>query len=354
MALTSVHIEQLRCLRAAELSLAPRLTLIQGANGSGKTSLLEALFLVGRGRSFRTRQTERLIADGSDLLRVYAQTTEPVHRIGFQYQRDGDYTARIDGRDAQSLAELPAAVFIEVIDPDIHRLVEGGPAERRRWLDWGVFHVEPQFLPHWLRYSRALRQRNAALKAGQDPQIWDRELIEQGVQIDAFRQAWLDSLRPYWDGAVARLCGLPVQLGYNRGWSQDKTLDEALAESRTRDRERGTTQSGPHRADAPLRLAGSAAREVLSRGQQKLVAAAMVLATLARLRQLQRQAGGATPTLLLDDPAAELDATRLRALVELIQELDCQLVITSLAPDMAVFGQPERAFHVEQGSLREL
>lgn len=354
MALTSVHIEQLRCLKAVQLELAPRLTLIQGANGSGKTSLLEGLFLLGRGRSFRSRQTERLIAHGMDWLRVYGQTAEPSHRIGLQYPRDGQYSARIDGRDAKSLAELPTALFIEVIDPDIHRLVEEGPAERRRWLDWGVFHVEHQFLPHWLRYSRALRQRNAALKAGQDPQLWDRELIEHGEQIDAYRSAWLETLRPYWAAAVSRLCGLPVHLGYHRGWAQDRSLGEALAEGRARDKERGTTQAGPHRADVALRLGGCAAREVLSRGQQKLVAAALVLATLARLRELQRQTGGAVPTLLLDDPAAELDSQRLGALVTLIQELDCQLVITSLAPDLAVFGQPERAFHVEQGSLCEL
>ena len=354
MALTSVHIEQLRCLKAAQLELAPRLTLIQGANGSGKTSLLEALFLLGRGRSFRSRQTERLITNGADWLRVYGETADPAHRIGFQYPRDGQYTARIDGSDAKSLAELPRALFIEVIDPDIHRLIEEGPAERRRWLDWGVFHVEQQFLPHWLRYSRALRQRNAALKAGQDAKVWDRELVEHGELIDAYRSAWLESLRPYWTTAVERLCGLPVQLGYQRGWSQERSLAEALAEAQTRDRERGSTQSGPHRADVSLRVGGSAAREVLSRGQQKLVAAALVLATLARLRELQRAAGGAVPTLLLDDPAAELDSDRLAALVTLIQELDCQLVITSLAPDLTVFGQPERAFHVEQGSLREL
>ena len=350
MGLASIRIEQLRCLGSVSLPLAPRLTLIQGANGSGKTSLLEAMFLAGRGRSFRTRLTERLISRDAEYLRIFAETIAPSHRIGFEYRREGSYVARLDGADVESLAQLPGAFFVEVIDPDIHRLIEGGPAERRRWLDWGVFHVEHAFLPHWLRFSRALRQRNAALKAGQDPSPWDAEVAEHGEAVAGLRAAWLDSLRPYWERAVQQLSGLEVQLGYAQGWNQERSLAEALREGRDRDRERGSTLSGPHRADIPLRLAGASARDVLSRGQQKLVASALVLALLSRLREQQ----GAPPTLLLDDPAAELDPARLEGLVDLVKGLDCQLVITSLAPDLRLFGQPEHVFHVEQGRVQQL
>ncbi|MEY4760597.1 MAG: hypothetical protein RLZZ200_453 [Pseudomonadota bacterium] len=350
MGLASLRVEQLRCLSEASLSLAPHLTLIQGQNGSGKTSLLESLFLAGRGRSFRTRLTERLISRGSEYLRVFAQTDSPTHRIGFEYRREGSYSARLDGRDVETLAELPAAFFVEVIDPDIHRLIEGGPAERRRWLDWGVFHVEPGFLPQWLRYSRALRQRNAALKAGQDPSVWDSSVAEHGEAVAGLRAAWLESLRPAWEAAVRQLSGLEIDLGYLRGWSQERSLREALVEGRDRDRERGSTLSGPHRADISLRWQGGMARDVLSRGQQKLVAAALVLAQLGRLRESQP----VPPTLLLDDPAAELDTQRLEGLVSLVRSLDCQLVITSLAPDLKLFGHPEQVFHVEQGVVRPL
>ncbi|MEO0318934.1 MAG: hypothetical protein RL404_2611, partial [Pseudomonadota bacterium] len=299
MGLASLRIEQLRCLASASLTLAPHLTVIQGPNGSGKTSLLESIFMAGRGRSFRTRMTERLISRGEDFLRVIAETTDPIHRIGFEYRREGSYLARLNGRDVETLAELPTAFFVEVIDPDIHRLIEGGPAERRRWLDWGVFHVEQRFLPHWLRYTRALRQRNAALKSGQDPSVWDAAVAEQGEYVAEMRSQWLESLRPAWQRAVRQLSGLDVELGYSRGWSQDRSLRDALAESLDRDRDRGTTFSGPHRADISLRWQGAAARDVLSRGQQKLVAAALILAQLGRLRELQP----APPTLLLDDPA---------------------------------------------------
>jgi len=134
-----------------------------GANGSGKTSILESAFLIGRGRSFRTRHTEQLIGRELDRLQLFGTTLHPAHRIGFEYRRDESYNGRLDGEDIRSLAELPGAFFVEVIDPEVHRLVEGAPGERRRWLDWGVFHVEPAFLETWVRFIRALKQRNAAL-----------------------------------------------------------------------------------------------------------------------------------------------------------------------------------------------
>lgn len=347
MSLASLSVSGVRCLDAASLSFGPGLNLIHGSNGSGKTSILESVFLLGRGRSFRTRHTDHLIARGRPSLTVFGQTVDPAHRIGFQYQRDESYTARLDGEDVRSLAELPGAFFVEVIDPEVHRLVEGAPGERRRWLDWGVFHVEHNFLESWLRFSRALRQRNAALKSGADARPWDAEIAFHGERVAAQRGQWFEAVRPHLVATIQRLSGLDVEVHYQRGWAQDRPLAEALAEGLERDRSRGSTLTGPQRADVQLRVGGKAARESLSRGQQKLVASAMVLALLQRLREGQ----GTPPTLLLDDPAAELDSARLGSLVALVGELDCQLIITSLDPDLRIFGRPEHMFHVEQGSV---
>jgi DNA replication and repair protein RecF len=345
VSLASLKITGVRSLKEAALDFGSGLNLVYGANGSGKTSILESTFLLGRGRSFRTRHTDQLISRGGTSLQVFAQTIEPAHRIGFEYRRDESYTARLDGEDVRSLAELPGAFFVEVIDPEVHRLVEGAPGERRRWLDWGVFHVEPAFLESWLRFSRALRQRNAALKQGQDPKIWDAEIANWGEQVARQRSLWFETIKPFLNETIHRLARLDVELSYFRGWSADRSLAEALAEGVERDRARGATQVGPQRADVHLRVGGKAARESLSRGQQKLVAAAMVLALLRRLREQQ----AVPPTLLLDDPAAELDGQRLASLVQMVTELNCQLVITSLDPALQVFGRPERVFHVEQG-----
>jgi DNA replication and repair protein RecF len=347
VSLASLKFSGVRSLKEAAMEFGPRLNLIHGANGSGKTSILESVFLVGRGRSFRTRHTDQLISRGGASLQLFAQTLEPAHRIGFEYRRDESYTARLDGSDVRSLAELPGAFFVEVIDPEVHRLVEGAPGERRRWLDWGVFHVEPAFLEHWLRFSRALRQRNAALKQGHDPKVWDGEIAQHGEQVARQRSLWFETIKPFLNETIHRLARLDVELSYYRGWAAERSLAEALADGLERDRARGATQVGPQRADVQLRVGGKAARESLSRGQQKLVAAAMVLALLRRLREQQ----ATPPTLLLDDPAAELDSERLASLVQMVTELECQLLITSLDPDLKVFGAPERVFHVEQGRV---
>ncbi len=127
MSLASLSVNNLRSLGQASLEFGQHLNLIHGPNGSGKTSILEAVFLIGRGRSFRTRATEQLISRGQSRLTVFGQTIDPAHRVGFEYRREEAYTARVDGQDVRSLAELPGAFFVEAIDPEIHRLVEGAP-----------------------------------------------------------------------------------------------------------------------------------------------------------------------------------------------------------------------------------
>lgn len=348
MTLAALRVENLRILRSAELQLASGLNLISGPNGSGKTSLLEAIFLLGRGRSFRTRHTERLVSHDAPGLLVFGETRLPNHRLGLEYTPAAGTVTRIDGRSPESLGELPAAFFVEVIDPEIHRLVSGAPTDRRRWLDWGVFHVEPSFLDHWLRYSRALKQRNAALRTGLDPHAWTAELVQHGERIAGHRQAWLESLQPLWEATVQQLTGLKVQLAGQRGWAQQHaSLADAVEEAADRDRQRGTTTVGPHRADIVLRVEGGMARELLSRGQQKLVAGAMVIALLRRLRELGEDA----PTLLLDDPAAELDSDHLGNFVSLVRSLEGQLIVTTLQDSSDIFGRPDQVFHVERGSV---
>jgi DNA replication and repair protein RecF len=353
VSLKQLSIRNVRCIEAADLDLSTALTLLSGANGSGKTSVLESIYILGRGRSFRIRNSERLIRYGQAQLRVTGYITGPLgepQALGVEVSRTGT-TARIAGHAAESLAELSQALAVQVIDPGVHRLVEEGGYRRRRWMDWAVFHVEPQFVDTWLRYMRVIKQRNAALKLQADhAAIWDPELARLGESISASRQRFVEALQPYWREEVAALSGLEVELHYHRGWSQEQTLEEALAASRLRDASRQLTHVGPHRADIALRLHGRAARDVLSRGQQKLVAIAM---TLAQLRLLQQQSD-LVPTLLLDDPAAELDGEHLQRFIARVALLRCQRVVTSLHAESRLFGAPEQAFRVEQGRLQPL
>lgn len=351
MPLLELSVEDLRCLHRAECSLAAGLNLISGANGAGKTSFLEAIFLLGRGRSFRTRNSERLIRHGASLLRVVGRTSGAGHTLGIEVSRAEGTRAKLDGGFVESLAELSQVFAVQIIDPEVHKLIEEGPPRRRRWLDWLVFHVEPGFVEHWLRYTRAIKQRNAALRTRPAEAVyWDQELARTGQLISTARRQALEQLQPYWEEVTRELGGAEVSLSYQQGWPHDEELAGALAGALARDQERRVTSVGPHRADIAVRMGGKVAREVLSRGQQKLASAAMIL---SQLELLQRELG-MKPTLLLDDPAAELDAARLGAFIGRVQRLDCQLVVTAIQSNFRLLGTPERVFHVEQGRVAQL
>ena len=352
MSLAELRIENLRCIESAVLEFSPELNLIAGENGAGKTSILEAIFLLGRGRSFRTRSTERLIRHQQSKLTVFGCTDDtPTKRAGVEVGADGGTRARIDGANAISLLELTGVLPVQAIDPEIHKLVDQGPERRRRWLDWLVFHVEPTFGLHWARYNRALKQRNAALRTGaREVSAWDGELVQNGEAITEARQRTLERLSPYLNSTFERFGGLDVAVGFTTGWLSGSSFQEALRVHAERDLARGTTTAGPHRADVTLRRAHRIARETLSRGQQKLTAVAMVV---AQLRLLQDEMN-LRAVLLLDDPAAELDDKNLHRLFEELSALRCQMIATSLTQETALFQAPKATFHVEQGRVNRL
>jgi DNA replication and repair protein RecF len=351
MSLALLRLGDFRALRSAELVLHPRLNLITGANGSGKTTVLEAIYLLGRGRSFRNRHTEQLIRHGESQFWLHGRTApEPGHVIGLACHRDTGIQARIDERSADSLAELSQVFPVQIIDPGIHRLVEDGPTQRRRWLDWAVFHVEPQFVGSWQFYMRSLKQRNAALKAGGDPRLWENDLIRHGKLLTSARQRVIAQLQPHWSAALQDLDAVEASLGFYQGWAQERSLEEALAAQLQKDRERGITSVGPHRFEILLRVAGRPAREVVSRGQQKLLGAAMALSMARYVAQM----AGRASSLLLDDPAAELDPAHTQRLLAAVGSLGGQLVVTALRPDDSALGRSDAVFHVEQGGVKRV
>ena len=205
MSLAELRIENLRCIESAALEFSPELNLIAGENGAGKTSILEAIFLLGRGRSFRTRNSERLIRHGQPKLTVFGRTDDAPPKVaGIEIAADGGTRARINGENARSLLELSGVVPVQAIDPEIHKLVDQGPERRRRWLDWLVFHVEPTFGLAWARYNRALKQRNAALKSGAVDEAADaaEKLIEDSKR-EAVRQ--LEARQPATDARAGSI-----------------------------------------------------------------------------------------------------------------------------------------------------
>ena len=147
MPLRRLQVTDFRCLHSAAFDFDPQFTLISGANATGKTSVLEAIYVLGRGRSFRTRRLDRLIRRGEQHFVVFGEVDalQRIVPVGVEGS-DVGIRAKVGGDKVTSLAELAPLLPVQIIDPEIHRLIEEGPAQRRRFLDWGVFHVEPKFI----------------------------------------------------------------------------------------------------------------------------------------------------------------------------------------------------------------
>jgi DNA replication and repair protein RecF len=349
--LTSIAIENFRCIDSAQLELDACATGIVGENASGKTSLLETIYFLAHGRSFRTHHRDKLLRRGADFFRIVGRLEIDRGKLvaGVEY-RDGETRANLAGRGVSGIAEIAEILPVQVIDPGVHRLIEEGSARRRRLMDWGVFHVKHEFLGFWRRYQRALQQRNAALRTrGEDESLlaaWERELAPAGEHVDSLRSEYTAQLLPYFAQFAEKLLGTPeARFAYRRGWPAETTLAEALKESRARDHRLRTTTVGAHRADLSFFVEGVVARDRVSRGQQKLLAAAFVLAQLA----FQSSQGASPACLMLDDPAAELDVDNLGKLLGAVAEIPAQLIITSVHERGLEGVQIGRRFHVKQG-----
>jgi len=351
LSLGRVQVTDFRCLQSVGLDLDSRFTLISGANASGKTSLLEAIYVLGRGRSFRTRRLEHLIRHGSERFVVFGEVDAFGRRVSLGVEGSASgVRARLGGAKANSLAELAPLLPVQIIDPEIHRLIEEGPSRRRRFLDWGVFHVEPRFVEDWQRFQQALKQRNAALRSRQPRPVtaaWDGELVRYGESLSAARTRYVEALTEHALGTTRHLLDMELTISYRPGWARGLTLAEALQQSLQHDEESGVTQVGPHRAELAIRLNDIGAKDRISRGQQKLLAAALLMAQV----KLFPPDSPVRPSLLLDDPAAELDNERLTRLIAEVSAQSVQLIVTTLHPEFSEFGTPGRHYRIEAGNI---
>ena len=358
MRLERLQLLGLRCLSEATLELAPGFNVLIGANGAGKTSVLEAAFLLSHGRSFRSGAREALVQRGASALNIFSSVRHEdgvLHRLGLG--REGArWNARLDGMDV-SMGELIRECAVVCFEPGSHALIAGAADERRRFLDWGVFHVEHEFLPAWRRYQRALKQRNSLLRSSSaldDALVgpWEHELSRTGTLIDRWRRDYLDSLLPFLREQTALL--LPelgdVELRYRPGWADGENLAAVLATQRLRDQGRGHTTSGVHRADWSLSFQHAPQREHLSRGQEKLTALICVLAQA----WLDAKHRGEWPVVCLDDLASELDQAHQAAVVASLKETPAQVLITGTELPKVLEHTRVRLFHVEQGKLTPL
>ncbi len=348
---SELAIRNLRIIRDLRFALSPGINLVSGANGAGKTSIIEALYLLSVGRSFRHRDPAPLIRDGAEVAELFARFEDDRgvrHALGMRRERQ-HLVVRLDGRSSVRRSEVLRLLPVQFIGSDPQQVVEGAPEYRRQLLDTGLFHVEQNYLSLMQRYSRALSQRNAALRQGIAlVSQWDHTLVETGTVIDAMRRTYVERICARAEAWLSDWgLDLGVSIQYRSGWRAGWSLAESLEAHRDTDRRQGYTGVGPHRADMVINTRAGRGGKILSRGQLKMLVAAVVMAQA----EIHRERHGRAPVLLFDDLPAELDRGNREKLLSGLGNVYAQIVVTALDIDDLGAVPEARMFHVEQGEL---
>ena len=354
MSLIRLEIQNFRNIHSALIEPDEGLNLITGENAAGKTSLLEAIFYMSYARSFRSSQVKHLISHEFEYFRLMGNLAENNTRVGIERYTDSQLI-RVNKKTIHKTSELSALLPVLVLHPDSHQLISSGPDHRRQFMDWGVFHVEHQFLNSWKKYKIALSQRNAALRMGQTDKLcslWNSELVEHASVIKDLRLKYLESIQNITNELAIELfpqhC---IQLNYKRGWPSEVEYEDYLTTNLSKDRDKGFTQSGPHRADVKILVNGQPAQSSISRGQQKK------LVTLLKIAQLMLFSKNSSNkcVLLFDDLPAELDQENQNKIMNILSKLNIQLFITAIGAKQinCTYWDHYKVFHVEHGEVVE-
>lgn len=358
MPIKRLQISGVRNLKPLSLTPSLGVNFIYGENGSGKSSLLEALYILANGKSFRHHLLKPVIQHSMDSCVLFSEIIDSrmgIARLGVQRSRNGEKTIKLNGDAIHSQAEATAWLPVQIIEPNTFKLLSGSPQERRQFIDWGVFHVEHSFLNQWREFKKLLLQRNAVLKKGKPDwlHVWDKGFVKAANAVNVARKAYIERLVPVFEHTLSRLDdNLDIQLSFYPGWERNSDLIEILNKQRERDIQIGHTQSGPQRAELRIKTNGINAADVLSRGQQKAVVAALKLSQGLLFQQETER----STIYLVDDLASELDETHRFALCQLLEDLKCQVFITSIEHNsISDEWQPEgsKMFHVEHGNITD-
>lgn len=353
--LKKLSISRLRNLDSALLEPSPGFNLIVGENGSGKTSLLEAIYLLGRGKTFRSSSKAPLIQRGAEESVIFAELDD-VKSLGFSRTKSGEQKSHLNGEKVTGYAELAQILPLQLLNADAFKILDGGPGSRRAYLDWVVFHVEHPFISHWRQTQKALANRNSLLKskASQIAEIkpWTHELCLHAEKVHHYRQDYADKLVERMEEILKELLPLDdFKIGYFRGWDETQELKQALEQNLQKDLRYGFTSVGPHRADLKIKVGKELAADVLSRGQQKLLVIAMKLAQA----EILKQSSNRTCLFLVDDLPAELDSLNREKVLTVLSRLGSQAFLTAIEKSQLYDSLQKvkelKLFHVEHGKI---
>lgn len=361
MALALLQLSGFRNIENASVQFSPQLNIIYGENGSGKTSLLEAIYLLAHGRSFRTNKAQKIITHQQTQLVLHAkvQWAQQLLSVGMLRDRLGEWQLKLNGEKVQRVADIATLLPVQLITPDSFRLFFGGPKERRQFFDMGLFHVEPSFFELWVLFNKVLKQRNALLKSKQPYseayKFWDLQLVEAAISLQKLRQAYITQLSAALQPLLQHIPSLQqLELELVPGWllkqGDAAELLNQLNANFASDLKFGYTQLGPQKADLRIKVGGEYVDEFLSRGQLKMLLFALKVAQ----SNVIFSRGHKQPLLLIDDLASELDDHSKRHIFSFLHHINSQVFITAIEAAQVlplVSGTEVGLFHVEHGQI---
>lgn len=360
MKLDKVQIQHFRNLQNVDLNPSKHVNFIIGQNGSGKSSILEALHYLGYARSFRTSKHKNVIQHESTMFSVFC-VAENGEKFGISRNLDDTVTVSINGEHSKRATDLVAHLPVQIFTPQSSDLIIGSPKLRRGYLDWGLFHVEHMFSVASATFQRALKQKNAVLRSrakgsnydSASMRFWDVELVKRALAVDKYRNSYYEAIKSHINSNLMQF--LPefcVEISYYRGWEKNTELLDAITKKDDRDSRNGYLSVGPHKADLKLKVNGVDVAEVMSRGQQRMLVAALQLAQTQYLNKVTNKSS----LFLLDDVGAELDSLKREVFVDELLRCDSQLFVTAIEANQISFinkYKNRKMFHVEHGQVKE-
>ncbi|MDD5275515.1 MAG: DNA replication/repair protein RecF [Methylovulum sp.] len=358
MSLLKLDIYHVRNINKLSITPSPTINFLFGENGSGKSAILEAIYILGRAKSFRSPSIKSVINVEQQHLIVSADTRQANggnRHLGIQL--DGkNFEIRINQQSKQQRSDLAYALPLQLIHPKSYELLDAGAQTRREFLDWGVFNDNENYLAAWRKFKKALAQRNSLLKTKRLDQlnVWDKELAYYGTIVDRYRQQYLEKFKVVFTGIIKQFLDIDsIELALLSGWDSSKELQHVLIQDLEKDLRYGFTHSGPHRGDVQLLVGNRLAKDFVSRGQLKLLVLSLKLAQVQLLANEQRDIG----CILVDDFSAELDINNRRKLLNFLSAMECQVFVS--ATELADFGDLSqvknyKVFHVEHGNIKEM
>jgi DNA replication and repair protein RecF len=356
-----------RCYSEVDLVLPSGVTVVSGANGEGKTSLLEALGWAATTRSFRGVPDAALVRSGTEAayMRVSVQESDREQLMEAEIRAVGRNRVRVNRHPLTRARDLLGLVRVTVFAPDDLQLVKGGPAERRAYLDDLLVAVAPRYDAVRTEVDRVLKQRNALLRQGMrgpDAEstlvVFDEQFLRAGSELVRGRLRLTDRLLPAVRDAYRGLAGDvdDVDATYEAEWAEgsvtpdvddvEELLRAALVARRGAELDRGMTLVGPHRDEWRVRLAGLDARTHASQGEQRTLSLGLRLAG----HKVCAEVVGTEPVLLLDDVFSELDPARAEALVAELPTGQTLITTASAVPGSV---HPDRRLRVRAGHVEE-